>query len=330
MSSRTLGVVIIGRNEGENLRKCIGSVLQSESLVVYVDSGSTDGSCLLAKQTGATVVDLDMSEPFTAARGRNAGFQYLMQLAQDTKYVQFIDGDCEIIDGWLEAAKEFLEINEKHAVVCGMLRERYPEVTIYNKLFDIEWNAPTGDIDACGGIFMIRSDTFREIGGMSETIVAGEEPEMCLRLRRSGWKITRLKQPMAWHDANMTTFGQWWRRGVRNGYGATDVYRKTSGKIFSAHLHRTLFWTIGWMIIFAGAFVLSLSLKSLSTGWTILFFTSIYPVQIIRVAFRANKKKIGWKAAFAYAYFIMLCKWAELYGLINYIITNRKIKLTNA
>jgi hypothetical protein len=44
VASRDIGIVVIGRNEGDRLTRCLQS-LQMENLpVIYVDSGSTDGS----------------------------------------------------------------------------------------------------------------------------------------------------------------------------------------------------------------------------------------------------------------------------------------------
>ena len=50
-----------------------------------------------------------MTRPFTAARARNAGFKRLRELAPDLNYVQFIDGDCELIETWPETAISFPE-----------------------------------------------------------------------------------------------------------------------------------------------------------------------------------------------------------------------------
>jgi len=164
LMNKSIGVVIIGRNEGERLKRCFESVietsvgiLKSSKNIIYVDSGSTDNSVSLAKNLGISIVELDMSIPFSAARGRNAGFELLMTINPGVDYVQFVDGDCELINGWLKEAVEFLNYQEGYAVVRGRLRERYPYKSIYNRLCDIEWDGPAGDIDSCGGIFMIRA-----------------------------------------------------------------------------------------------------------------------------------------------------------------------------
>src|SRR5436853_2625351 len=145
------GAVVIGRNEGERLKRCLTSLsLSKMSLLVYVDSGSTDGSAQWARERGVTVVDLDMRLPFTAARARNAGFRQLQLIAPGVRYVQFIDGDCELLPGWVEQATGFLDERTDIAAVAGRLRERHPERSIYNWLCDREWDGPPGDVRACG------------------------------------------------------------------------------------------------------------------------------------------------------------------------------------
>jgi len=213
-----VGVVAIGRNEGERLRKCLQSVIQRAVLVIYVDSGSTDGSASMARGIGCNVVELDMQFPFTAARARNDGFERMRQLAPDLSYVQFVDGDCEVVAGWIENAVAFLDMHPDVVAVCGQTRECYPERSIYNTLCDIEWNTPVGEAKACGGNALMRANALEEVGGYRVDLIAGEEPELCIRLRAAGWRVWRLDTDMVLHDAAITRFGQWWRRSVRNGY----------------------------------------------------------------------------------------------------------------
>src|SRR6476661_3641199 len=218
-----LGVIAIGRNEGERLRRCLTSVVgRPGCVVVYIDSNSTDGSVAMAREMGAEVVELDMSIPFSAARARNEGFERLTRVAPDVTFVQFIDGDCEVVAGWTDTARAALEARPELAVVCGRRRERHPDKSIYNKLADIEWNTPVGDAKACGGDAMMRAEAFRQVGGYNPAVIAGEEPEMCVRLRAKGWKIARLDAEMTSHDADMTRFGQFWKRMVRGGHAYAE------------------------------------------------------------------------------------------------------------
>src|SRR5438270_7605806 len=87
--AQRVGVVAIGRNEGERLRACLVSARRDCAAVVYVDSGSSDDSVALARPLGVHVVELDLSTPFTAARARNEGFARLQQVEPDRDFVQF-------------------------------------------------------------------------------------------------------------------------------------------------------------------------------------------------------------------------------------------------
>ena len=134
-----VGLVAIGRNEGVRLEQCLRSVMGCVSAIVYVDSGSTDGSVLMAQSIGIPVISLDLSIPFTAARARNAGFEHLLEIMPTIKFVQFVDGDCEVIQGWLESAVQAFDAHPDVVAVCGWVKERYPERSIYNRICSVEW-----------------------------------------------------------------------------------------------------------------------------------------------------------------------------------------------
>jgi len=192
MPDSTVGIVIIGRNEGDRLSKCLASVLPTAQAAMYVDSGSTDGSVEMAQTMGANVLPLDLGSPLTAARARNAGYERLLSLHPKIRFVMFVDGDCEVVDGWMHDARDYLEASPECAAVCGRRRERHPERSVYKKLCDIEWAAPLGDALSCGGDALFRTKAFTQVSGFRDGLIAGEEPELCLRLRGAGWHIHRL------------------------------------------------------------------------------------------------------------------------------------------
>ena len=188
-----IGVVIIGRNEGERLRACLESVCCRQTNVVYVDSGSEDESLSLASSFGAKIVELDTSVPFSAARARNAGFHELLDRSPTTQYVMFVDGDCQVASGWLETAEQALAADSELAVVFGRRRERFANASIYNRLCDIEWNSPIGEALSCGGDSVVRAESFEQVNGFNPMVVAGEEPELCFRLRQRFCFVDREK-----------------------------------------------------------------------------------------------------------------------------------------
>lgn len=308
------GIVIIGRNEGERLRRCIESVQGGARTIVYVDSGSTDGSVEMARGKHIDVVALDMSVPFTAGRARNAGFARLAALDHGLAFVQFVDGDCEILPGWLPAARAFLEAHADVAALCGRLRERHPEQSLYNLLCDMEWQLPTGQTLAVGGNAMFRSAALRAAGGYREALIAGEEPELCVRLRRAGGRIWRLPDDMALHDASMLRFGQWWRRAVRSGHALAEgaaLHGAPPERHNMRELRRTLLWGLALPVV-----ILVLTLFH-PAG---LFLALAYPLQVVRLALRdgVGDRAVRWQALFA-----VLSRFAEMRGVFGFWLDRR-------
>lgn len=314
-----VGLVVIGRNEGDRLRQCLNSGTGKVARIVYVDSGSTDGSIELARSLGVDVVELDLSTPFTAARARNAGFDHLLCAEPQLDYVQFVDGDCEIVEGWIDCAEKELEANPNVAVVCGRRRERFPEQTIYNQLCDIEWNTPVGETKACGGDSMMRVKAFRQVGGFNPTLIAGEEPELCVRLRQNGWKIFRLDAEMTLHDAQMTRMGQWWKRATRAGHAYAEGSWLHGGEPERHWVKETRsIWLWGLFIP-----LLALGTAWLTHGLSLLLLL-VYPLQFIRTFLSLRRQNLSSKNAALYALSCTVGKFAQVEGALSFLRTRLK------
>ncbi|HEY8665489.1 MAG TPA: glycosyltransferase [Tepidisphaeraceae bacterium] len=307
-----LGVVAIGRNEGARLEQCLRSVCGRGHAVVYVDSGSTDGSVELARKWGADVVELDMSIPFTAARARNAGFELLQRLAPDTRFVQFVDGDCEVVNGWLALAERTMNDNVNLGVVCGRRRERFPDRSIYNLLCDLEWDTPIGEAKACGGDAAMRVRALTQVDGFNETIIAGEEPELCVRLRARNWTILRIDAEMTLHDAAMTRFGQWWRRNIRAGHAYAEG-AAMHGAPPERHWVREV--RSNWLWGLATPFV-ALAAAWPTYGWSLGLLAG-YPLLMFRVR-RGARRRMSGRFASIFAFFIVLGKIPQALGQLKY------------
>lgn len=286
-----------------------------------MDSGSSDGSVEMAKALEVEVVELDRNIPFTAARARNEGFRRLRELHPNVELVQFVDGDCEVAAGWLQTAATILDQRRDVAVVCGRRRERYPKASVYNRLCDVEWNTPVGEANACGGDAMMRTDAFANMGGYNSAVVAGEEPELCMRLQKAGWKVIRADAEMTLHDAAMARFWQWWKRAVRGGYGGTDIavgFERGVGD-FSCQMRSARYWAIGWpavVVLLTGA---TLALGGWrAAGVAAALALAILPAQMARVALKARRRAGDIKTALEYGCFTMLSKWAHLQGQFRY------------
>ncbi len=298
--------VVIGRNEGERLIRCLQSLTGQVRQIIYVDSGSCDGSVEAARNLGAEVVELDTSRPFTAARARNAG---LAAVATGTEYVQFTDGDCEVVEGWIATAHAFMEANPQAAVVCGRRREQFPSASVYNRLCDAEWDTPVGPAKACGGDALMRLTALRDAGGYRDELIAGEEPELCLRLRRAGWEIWRLDAEMTRHDARMLRFSQWWQRSRRAGHAFAEgaaLHGASPERHWVTETRRALIW---------GAILPVAILIGAAFSVWVLLLALIYPAQLLRLV-----RRMGWERGA----FTLLGKFPEAVGVLEYHLNRRR------
>jgi len=310
-----VGVVTIGRNEGERLRACLESVIDRVANVVYVDSGSTDGSVELARSVGADVVELDMSIPFTAARARNAGYQRLMQSPANVDYVQFVDGDCEVAEGWVETASKDLDDHPEAAAVWGHLRERYPDASVYNKLASMEWDwdLPFGDVETFGGIVMVRVEAIQQAGGYNPAIIAGEEREFAARLLEQGWRIRRIDAEMVLHDVAMNEFSQWWRRSKRTGHAYAEgnwTRRHEKVRYWQSELRSILIWGIVLPLVI-------LLLVPCTLGLSLLLI-ALYFIQAYRIKKYMLSRGYPSQDAGLYARHLVLGKIPNGLGVIKY------------
>jgi serine acetyltransferase/glycosyltransferase involved in cell wall biosynthesis/GT2 family glycosyltransferase len=316
-----IGIVVIGRNEGERFARCLASLRDSSRPLVYVDSGSTDGSCELAQNAGATLVQLDLSTPFSMARARNAGVAALLEQAPDIRYVQFIDGDCTVAPGWIETAAGFLDAHPSMAAVAGRRREQQPEASAYNQMCDIEWDAPVGVVHAVGGDAMMRVEAFEQAGGFATELIAGEEPELSARMRRCGWQLSRLETEMTSHDAALHTFSQWWRRTRRCGYGSLDVVLRCRQRgwrediPFSGVVRSTLVWTVAWFLASVAAACAATAAWGTAAGAaTAGAAVGLWFAQALRCARREYRRGTRARTAITYSALTMIGKWAQLCG----------------
>ncbi len=299
MPQPIIDAVVIGRNEGVRLLACLGALNGQVRRLVYVDSGSTDGSVAAAQAMGVQVVALDMTQPFTAARARNAGLAVLN--APD--FVQMVDGDCEVVSGWIPAALAGFAAHPAAVVICGRRHERFPEASVYNRLADAEWDTPVGLALACGGDALMRFEAVQAVGGYRADLIAGEEPELCLRLRAAGGEIWRIDAEMTLHDAAMQRFGQWWQRSVRAGHAFAEGAALHGSDHWGSEVWRAMIWglVLPLVILIAGLVH--------PLGWGLAL---IYPAQLVRLTLRCGM---------VWAWFSMLGKFAEARGILGYWIS---------
>ncbi len=248
MNDPVLSVVIIGRNEGDRLARCLESVaalrgVPGQKQIIYVDSASTDGSPRIARDFGAEVIALNAGGS-SAASGRNSGWR-----SARAPFVLFLDGDTVLQPDFPRLALDAISQDERTAAVWGHRREIHPGRSIYNRVLDLDWIYAPGETQYCGGDVLMRKCSLEQVDGYDSTLIAGEEPELCRRLRHCGYRILHIDSPMTGHDLNITRFSQYWRRALRAGHAYAEIsarFRATSDPMWlqesKSNIVRGGFW----------------------------------------------------------------------------------------
>lgn len=302
-------VILIGRNEGERLVRSLASLKGEARHVYYVDSGSTDQSVANAQRAGAEVIELDMSVPFTAARARNAGFAAMMQASDPPDFVQFLDGDCTLTPGWLARGAAFMAGDPGVALVTGWQSEIHRDRTLYNQLFDFEWHRPAGEIRACGGNMMVRVAAFEEVGGFDPTVIAAEDDEFCTRLRKAGWRLFRIPEDMSRHDADVSRFGQWWKRAERTGHGFAQVGDLHPDYFVRERLRGWVYGLILPLLAVIGA---------AWTWWIPMAVLAVYGLSYLKTARGLMQDGLPASEALRHAGLLTLSKFPNMLGMLRY------------
>ena len=310
-----IGIVVVGRNEGDRLNRALTSTLAEGRTVVYVDSGSTDDSVALAQSMGVEVVELDPNYAFTAARAYNSGVERLRELAPSVEFVQFLDGDCELVDYWLDSAFATMEGDSSIAVICGRRREEHRTRNIFHRLIDMEWNTRVGELTECGAEGLMRLSLFNQVGGFDESLIAGEEPELCLRLRRAGGKVMRIDADVSLHDVQMSQVSQWWQRTLRNGYSMAESAWRYGADPERFCLKQSISMWL-WAFVMP---CLAIATVVPTRGISLLALLTLYSFQTYRIArYRNLAHGDATIDAWLYGLFCILGKVPELQGQIEF------------
>ena len=310
-----VSVVVIGRNEGERLRACLASVnaMHHDGFdieLIYVDSNSTDNSIPIAEAAGARVLKIE-GRP-TAALARNTGWREARG-----ELILFLDGDPVLDPDFVRTALPSFA-DESIAVVCGSRRESHPERSLYNRVLDLDWNGPPGFVDYCGGDALIRKSALELVRGYDPALIAGEEPDMCRRLRAHSLNILRMDIPMTMHDLAITKFSQYWRRHTRTGYAYAEVsarYAATPMPLWSREAKSNILRAVALTLLFNISILCALLTWTL---WPLLFGALFFASLVQRTALRARNKTLHIPTRLLYGIHSHLQQIPIFIGQLNY------------
>jgi cellulose synthase/poly-beta-1,6-N-acetylglucosamine synthase-like glycosyltransferase len=312
-SKAQVGVVLIGRNEAQRLRRVVAAACEQADYVVYVDSNSTDDSRELAASQGASVVHLTTG-PYTPSRGRQVGFEAVLGQCPDLPYVHFVDGDCVLAPGWIERSFHYLEAHRRAGAVFGRRREERCAESFYSRMMDIDWDHPAGEATNFGGDVLLRTEAVQRAGGWSAKTINAEDIDLSFRVRAQGWTIVRLADEMTQHDVRMSRFGEYWRRSVRAGYGFAEVgwrYRQGPGKLLLRRMASAVLY--GFLLPLA-------ALVLVFFWWPGAALIGLLYVRVFWViALWARRRGATWRTSLDYAALNLACKSAAFVGVARYM-----------
>lgn len=284
-----LSVVVIGRNEGERLSRCLQSVRAMADPggrveIIYVDSDSRDDSISRASALDARVIGVKPERP-SAALGRNAGWR-----EANAPYVLFLDGDTVLHPDFVAASlAEFQDPGV--AVVWGHRREIHTEQSLFNRVLDLDWIYPPGPSEFCGGDALMRKSVLEAVDGFDASLIAGEEPELCQRIRAQGHTILHVDRPMTGHDLAMTRWSAYWRRAFRAGYAYAEVSQRLKNGLFPLWRRESKRNLVHALVLLGVALVAVLAPLIVDSFWPLLLLPGFLAALAVRTAV-----KVVWKA----------------------------------
>jgi glycosyltransferase involved in cell wall biosynthesis len=270
-----LSIILISKNQAWNISRLIESVLHSSAClrsreIILVDSVSTDETVDLARRYPIDIVRLRPSQPLSPSAGRYIGYK-----RSRGEFVLFLDGDMELIPGWLEPALRTMRNKPDAALMLSsrVIELLPPNGTTFLPLpeeisFAVPREVPRVSF-VVGGAALYRRSVLEEVGTFNPYLKSDEEPELYLRIRHAGYRILQLDAPIVRHfTVPQETLSGLLSRRRRN-------FLLGAGQCIRYHLRSKLLWPYikergSWSVMPA----LWLALGLGSTSWAI--FTRDY------------------------------------------------------
>jgi hypothetical protein len=218
-----VSVIILNWNGAKLLRRYLPSVVQYTpsdlAEVIVADNGSTDESETVVRKEFPTVRWM----PFEDNYGFAAGYNKALDLI-DTRYCVLLNSDVALTKDWLNPLVAYAEAHEECAALQPKLRsDREHSAFEYagaaggfldklgypycrGRLFDTveedhgQYDTVIPVMWATGACLFVRTDCYREVGGLDEHFFAHmEEIDFCWRLRRAGYRLACIPQSVVYH-----------------------------------------------------------------------------------------------------------------------------------
>jgi glycosyltransferase involved in cell wall biosynthesis len=229
----TVSIIIKALNEEKNICAAIESSLAAlrevGGEVILADSHSSDRTVELASRYPIRVVQLLDPQERCCGAGPQLGYQHACG-----DYLYLLDGDMQLVPGFLTKALAFLAQHPEAAGVGGRLVELNTESLEYHERG--QRAAPhlaPGEVDRLDGGGLYRRRAIHEAGYFSDrNLHSYEEFDLAVRLRTLGWKLWRIPADAATHYGHDAPPYQLLVRRWRSGYvcGPGELLRAAAGQ----------------------------------------------------------------------------------------------------
>ncbi len=232
----TLTVGIVNYNTKEHLKRCIHSILDNppkfDYNIIVVDNHSNDGSKEFLKSLNKKVISYILNKD---NRGYGSACNQISKKSL-SDYLLFLNSDVIASKGAIDKLLSFMEEHKEVAVSTGrlfypdgtlqlpcrsfptilrtvfgresLLRKIFPKNPISKEylLTDLDYNRVQFPDWVRGAVMLCRSECFNEINGFDEIFFLYlEDTDLCLRLRKRGYKIAYLPDAHFYHSLGTST-----------------------------------------------------------------------------------------------------------------------------
>lgn len=259
-----VSVVIQALNEERHICAAIESALCAVSAVggevVLADAHSTDRTVELAQAYPVRIVQLRYPQEQRCGIGPQLGFQHSYG-----EFIYLLDGDMEILPGFLGRALSFMASHPEAAGVGGHVLEQNTAHPAYAAQSEgTPAHSEPGSVDRLDGGGLYRRSAIAAAGYFSDrNLHSYEEFDLAVRLRSLGWKLWHLPINAVHHFGHdtpaYTLLLQRWNTGHLCGLG--ELIRASAGRpclrlviqdLHELHLYlAVLGW---WALLLSAAF----------------------------------------------------------------------------
>ena len=196
-------------NSAELIENCVNSVIggfyKENNEIIIIDNNSSDNTCKILNGFGKKIHLIENKVNVGFSKACNQGFQ-----ASKGKFLFFLNPDTIYVNKTLDYLLDSLKSDSSTGIIAPRIKNfdgsfeqnvsyRYPGKKKYtHKLFA---ELPGDICSVLGAAFLIKREIFIKLSGFDENFfLYGEDQDICLRVRKLGYKIKLCENSAVYHS----------------------------------------------------------------------------------------------------------------------------------